>query len=725
MPTVPTSFVPQADLTGAGQIVPFEATPGQPMQNLAADQEVQMGQATTQLGNVVSRIGATIQNSIDDASAKAADTEFLKQSQDILRGQSGYFTSLGKDADLQFKSAQDALASRANGIMDGLGNTVQKSMFQQAAARHLAQFNGQMMEHRNQQVFKFEMGETKARAEQYQLQAVQDYRSRADESGPFNVARSQAQAEMAKFATMQGIPSNSAQMKDLMRSVDTQITSGVVNRLMMDNNYESALNFIKQRQDAGEIDARSGESMLSTVTAARKKQMAYELADSISKRGTLETPAGSSNYKLPVESAANITIGEDRAWTATVAAGTMVKAPADGKVIEVYDDPKHGKTVMLEFQDGTTGKFSGLDPVLLVKPGQGITQGTMIGTPEDEGGNTGTVRYTMERNGRYIDPRNANAYTQRVNPDKAVAPASLNEALNLARDISDEDVRRDTIQLLKRDYSDRAAQAKDQYDGMLYQVDKILASGKPVPAEMLGRLKPQDQKSRLEQSSLNVRYQLAIDGGAPNRDWLMEHREELSPSDFIREYDRLESLEQRGAVVDSQQIKDFFDRNGMPQYGNAQTTADKVEAMRLRKVIEDKIAAAQQAKGKPLTPKEIESEVLDPMMMDKVNIEQRGLGLDWLWRDKTGNVMSFLTEKELRDPKDPNGMRLNPDLYVMVGNEEIKLNMIPSNVVDRARAVFASNKNELGEPQPIPPTRENIAKYWVKMGRPGFVGGGR
>jgi hypothetical protein len=145
----------------------------------------------------------------------------------------------------------------------------------------------------------------------------------------------------------------------------------------------------------------------------------------------------------------------------------------------------------------------------------------------------------------------------------------------------------------------------------------------------------------------------------------------------------------------------------------------------LRKVIEDKIAAAQQAKGKPLTPKEIERDVLDPMMMDKVNIEQRGLGIDWLWRDKTGNVMSFLTEKELKDPKDPNGMRLNPNLYVMVGDEEIKLNMIPDYVVDDARIAFANHKDSFGRPKPIPPTRENIAKYWVKMGRPGFVGGGR
>jgi hypothetical protein len=341
----------------------------------------------------------------------------------------------------------------------------------------------------------------------------------------------------------------------------------------------------------------------------------------------------------------------------------------------------------------------------------------MIGTPEDEGGNTGTVRYTMERNGRYIDPRNANAYTQRINPDKAVAPASFAEARELAKDISDEDVRRDTIQLLERDYSNRAAQAKDQYEGMLYEVDKILASGKPVPAEMLGRLKPRDQKTRLEESSLNVRYQMAIDGGAPNRDWLMEHREELSPSDFIREYDRLESLEQRGAVVDSQQIKDFFDRNGMPQYGNAQTTGDKVEAMRLRKVIEDKIAAAQQAKGKPLTPKEIERDVLDPMMMDKVNIEARMFGADWLWRDTTGKTMSFLTEKELRDPNDPKGLQLNPDLYVMVDNEKVKLNRIPDYVVDRAKAKFAR--------EGIPITKETIAQFWIDSGRPGFVGGGR
>ena len=76
MPTVPSSFVPQADTQDRGE-VPLQAPGVEPVRNLAADQQVQLGEAMTRVGNVAWNVGSNIQDAIDEAGAKAADVQFL------------------------------------------------------------------------------------------------------------------------------------------------------------------------------------------------------------------------------------------------------------------------------------------------------------------------------------------------------------------------------------------------------------------------------------------------------------------------------------------------------------------------------------------------------------------------------------------------------------------------------------------------------------------------
>ena len=83
MPTVPSSFVPQADMQDRGE-VPLQAPGVEPVRNLAADQQVQLGEAMTRAGNVAWNVGSNIQDAIDEASAKAADVQFLQSTHKLV-----------------------------------------------------------------------------------------------------------------------------------------------------------------------------------------------------------------------------------------------------------------------------------------------------------------------------------------------------------------------------------------------------------------------------------------------------------------------------------------------------------------------------------------------------------------------------------------------------------------------------------------------------------------
>ena len=155
MPQVPTSFVPQVGVSGEGASVQFVAPGVAPMQNLAAEQQVELGRTTQSVGQTLWRIGQIMTDDINSARAKQADSQFLDAANEILRGQQGYMYSRGQDAESRFQAAQDALAERAQAIQDSLDNNVQRQMFQQATARNLSNFRTQMYGHRNEQVVKW------------------------------------------------------------------------------------------------------------------------------------------------------------------------------------------------------------------------------------------------------------------------------------------------------------------------------------------------------------------------------------------------------------------------------------------------------------------------------------------------------------------------------------------------------------------------------------------
>ena len=274
MPTVPSSFVPQANLQDGGE-VPLQAPGVEPVRNLAADQQVQLGEAMTRAGNVAWNVGSNIQDAIDEAGAKAADVQFLQSTQQLLNGQNGYMNMQGVDAESNFQAVNDSMIQSASGIADGLKNDTQKQMFKQAASRNLLAFQGQVLNHRNKQVQVLAVTAAEARTNEYVGLAVNDYNKRNQTAdvvvngvttkipvGSFNANVGVAMAEVKEIGRLQGFAENSAQMKQLETKVWSQVATGVTNRLMIDGKYQSAMNYVKEQNKAGHLDTNTADSLL-------------------------------------------------------------------------------------------------------------------------------------------------------------------------------------------------------------------------------------------------------------------------------------------------------------------------------------------------------------------------------------------------------------------------------------------------------------------------------
>jgi hypothetical protein len=285
MPTVPTSFVPQVAPQGGGDIGQFQAPQVAVAENLAAAQQVRFGGAMTAAGNQVFRLGSAIQDGIDEAQAKAADIAFLQQANEILRGQQGYLRISGKDAESQYASTRDALSQAGQSALDSLQNDTQKAMFKTPLARNMMSFQSQALDHRDREVKVFYANESNVRAEQYIALAIDDYKNRASSVGNYEVYRGVAINELQQSALAQGIPRESAQFKALTQKVETQLAAGVVNRLMLDNEYQEAYDWVNAQRKAGNLELKAGEALIEAVDANRDRYLIFEYAKNIRRYG--------------------------------------------------------------------------------------------------------------------------------------------------------------------------------------------------------------------------------------------------------------------------------------------------------------------------------------------------------------------------------------------------------------------------------------------------------
>lgn len=301
MPTVPSAFVPQVGPQGEGSMVPLQAPAVQPFENATPKQLMEFGQAETRAGLTAYRAGVALQDEMDEAATKEADTRFLAVAQDIMRGKNGYLTSVGKDADFRLGEAQSALINAMKSASEGLGNDTQRRMFEQVATRNMLQLQGQMLDHRNAQVKNYAVKESLSRADTYSDQAILAHMEVGKTEDPekndqswkaFTVNFDIAVQEANKAADLLGLPQESDQRKAMVQQLADKVGTGVVSDLIQRKKFADAEYYAKN----SDLSPTVKDKLIGSIESNRERSVVAELTRSVIDKGILFAPSDTNEY---------------------------------------------------------------------------------------------------------------------------------------------------------------------------------------------------------------------------------------------------------------------------------------------------------------------------------------------------------------------------------------------------------------------------------------------
>jgi murein DD-endopeptidase MepM/ murein hydrolase activator NlpD len=491
-------------------------------------------------------------------------------------------------------------------------------MFMQAASSHMTQYRAQMLDHKSKEAFRYAANESQAYVTSLTSEAINnsEFRDQVDQKGnpigPFNAAEGAAIAETQRRAASVGVPVNSQQMLELERGVRTAITGGVVNRLMLKDQYQAALDYVVEQKDKKYIDENAAQSLLTSVSANRDRQMAKELGESISLYGTLTTPAGTSNSELPVKGGEYALVtrpGKDGATlpvgaSITAQVGTPVVSPSDGIVVS-----KTGKETVIRMNDGSEVFFEGVDKSQLFE-GQRLKRGEQIGSF----GIDTPISYRVLRNGEPIDFRNVNDLNPNMNRDAARRPQTEQEALAIAGLIDRREIRDAVKQDISKRWAQDRAMAEQENQRAVEAVARAqLTNPNAIDPALFAALTPAQQSdalgSKRKYNETGVMLELAKDPSKLTRPFIFENWDNLNPETRIKLLDQVGSGNLIAAKVDSDMVNASLAVEGF------KLTDEQNLQMRVN--IEKKIFETQSATGKKLDDGQ-KQKIIDMAIADTV-----------------------------------------------------------------------------------------------------------
>jgi murein DD-endopeptidase MepM/ murein hydrolase activator NlpD len=627
MPTVPTTFVPQVTPPGGGDIGQFQAPAVEPMRNYTGEQVQQFGQQLTRAGMTAFSIGDAMQDQLDEAAAKESDIAYQQQVNEILQGPNGYLNKVGKDAETSYVSVNEQLIQAGQESMDRL-NDSQKRLYQNVLARNMMTFQTQVQSHRDKQVKVYAENEATARANLYVNRTVQSYKERDAvttdglPTGEYNTNLGVALNEIRTVGRLRGFAEDSAQMRELENAVYTQAAQGVVNRLMIDGQYQDGLDYVRKQLELNRIDPTKADAMIASLDANRKRQMVDELTTSIRTTGVLDTPAGTGNFDQIIE---NGRINVDgKGVNIEAPPGAPVNAPANGTVTSVDVN-----TVTIETIDGTTMTFDNVAVFGMLAEGQTVNRGEPIGmVGKYDAAEDGLYRigYTATRNGEAIDPRNLNSLDN-SDRDEARRPLTLRDALTVAERIQDPEVRKQVQSNLRTQFAQEDALVKQEYRERLDAITEFLAVpgntvGK-IPPALWGGLKKSDQNQLLsgqrEIDELGVMEEIARDPSVLTVDYLDKNRHRLTPGTYVKLLkDAADPSKMAQASVDADQLESTLVRNGLDTLAfPISKDKDQLRASLLfRDNVKQAISYEQTRLGRSLNRDE-KQQVIDTLLLDR------------------------------------------------------------------------------------------------------------
>lgn len=708
---VPSTFAPQVTQgetpmtpTGSPWVTPMRnAAPGQLQQDSAT--EMQAGEAMSRIGNT---IGDRVQETMDDAVTKAAETQFLSKALPTL-GQ--YKTTEGINATAQYDPTAQAIAKMRQDARAGLTSPIQQRMFDQVTNEHMLTFGQQMADHENVQRVQYGKDQSKARAENLNTMATLDVPGRNREDSQFSALGAQSDQEMLHYASLNGIAPDSPQAEQLLRQNRTERYRSVVSALLDQHAYSEANDFFEEHK--AEMDVKQAEVLGNAVKTAAMQVEGTDWGNRAIQSLQKTKGAGPLSFPIPAGTIST-TAGEDGV-DIHAAPGTNVIAPANGTVSKVWKDDEKGLSVQVSLPSGYTATLSGLGAVNY-KEGQRITAGQVLGLSGQDDNGRAVTHYAMtdSQGGAVGDPRSA--VSAPFDPQSFSAPGDEAKAVEyLNQNVADEVLRRVAVnrveslanhnrQITSQEHAAALKQATDYW----FQ-NKSLAG---LPPDVAGQLSPEDLDGFSQQAKAKNDVNLMAS-------WI-EHREtqtvdavktayaqgRLSDNGYLSalrdamamqgaDTGQTDADKVRAVTVDHDQLTNILALNNLPNLAmpkeNDQTS--KLARVQLEEAVKNEIDVMQQRAGRTLNMQE-KAKIMRDMVVDKVYTSTNMFGQP----NGDPKPAATATADELRNAQ------------VWIGNEHVKLSDIPPGQSVKAMQDL--------EGHGLPVTQANIAKWWLTAGRP-------
>jgi lysozyme family protein len=618
MPIVPIIDAPTVD-PQVRDAQPFVAPGVEPMKNFAPEQISKQGAAVQNAGQTMIKVGEMIQDQIDDANTKAADSWYTSQAQKVLFDpQSGYLNSIGLKAKDGYLPTQEALTKLRTDAEVALTNDVQKRMFSQVAAKHEINFATQMDNHAVKQIRVYAAGESEAREKQYVDLAI------ADPVGRANYVATAVQ-EANDRADLFQLPSDSAQRKAMVQGAYQSVHVGVANDMMLNNKFTDAKSYLDKAYKDEQMDTKTYQTLSKQVDAGYRKEKAVTLGDAIFKSGqALDTtdPATVIDYVINKH---------EGGYVADDAGAGPTKYGINGKANGLSDKQVENLTLDQARDIYRKKYWNAIDADKLEPSIRAIAFDTAVnqGVPmakkliEQSGGDVAKFAQLRKEEYAALVAKNPTKYQKyekgwmnRVDDFEASAQGksqSLSAMLSRADSIPDLEDREMTRSRIKSQWAEKEAVTAQDYQQKVLKAQDIAFSREggwaDVPPQIWGDLKQSDRaaimnRPKSSDSNTLLMLQQNPELWAPGK--IEKYRAVLSEGDyraFVAKGSGADgSSKILAATIDQEQMKNGLLKAGLDDLINPKKDSDEEkERIKLNARFEQEINQEQIARKRPLS----------------------------------------------------------------------------------------------------------------------------
>lgn len=727
-PGTPSTFAPSV-AEGEEPLSPATSPWVRPMKNSAPGEIEQTGQALSEAGAFESKLGETIgdrvQETMDAANVRNADTAFMTAANDIV---ARYTHSLGSDAVGGYQPAQQAILKAKQDAAAGLTNPIQQHMFAQMATPRLVEFGKQLSDHEFQQRIQVGTQAANDRSDSLIQQAANSYSDWQRPDGKFAGNKMMAIHEAQEAGLLLGQPVDSPQSQALVKQKTSALAQGVLTRMMDKEQYDEAQQYYSKALAAGEIDERTAEMLGNAVMEGHNSQKGALLANGARQIG-LGAPDASQQRLYPVAGGSiTSTMGAPRPDGRThdgidiaTPVGTNVQAPANGTVSRVWNDDKFGGGLSMEitYPNGNVEGFAHLSAVNY-KPGQEVTQGSVVALTGKSGDATGPVLHwaMKDKDGNWIDPRSSvpaprdtDNFTEPEQLEKGLAYISASGETDRVQDIAIAKLR--SMYGLARELQEQKYQeAKQNAVNWLVQNNGNYAA---MPANLKMPLNPGDaeafqqnqEDAQKKASTLALRVQWQdhpYDPTNPPND-----PDQMSVANVDEAYakhlltdEAWQQLRQKAvdmqndpqkaiqAKIDEGQLNNVLEMNQLGNLAHPKTPDDYQEKATLATNIQNEIQRQENAGKRPLTWQE-KGKIARDMVTDKVYTSS-----PHFYSGVTGGLMPLAAATQQQQQ----------NATVWVGSQKVRMADIPPQYSLQATEELKA----IGQPA----TQTQIAAWWLR-----------